>query len=220
MRPFQALRLFVVILSIVLCLHGQSNPGKDAQAETRGIPPRAAPEDYQFHAPAGTVTIAAEFTGHSLPTNEGPLTTEDYVAVETALFGPAGAQLKISASDFSLSVSGRRTPLPSQPYGMILTSLKDPEWIPPEAPAPKSKSSIGGGGQGDSSAPPAEVKIPVPVQRAMAQRVQKASLPEGDRTLPQAGLIFFQYRGNERNLRSIELLYEGPAGKVALKLRP
>jgi hypothetical protein len=220
MRLFQALRVFFVILSIVLRLQGQSNPGKDAQTETRGIPPRATPEDYQFHAPAGTVTIAAEFTGHSLPTHQGPLITEDYVAVETALFGPVGTQLKISAQDFSLRVNGRRTPLPSQPYGVILTSLKDPEWVPPETPAPKSKSSIGGGGQGDSNAPPAPVKIPVPVQRAMAQRVQKASLPEGDRTLPLAGLIFFPYRGNDKNLRSIELLYEGPAGKLALKLRP
>ena len=168
------------------------------------------------------MTIAAEFTGHSLPTLEGPLTTEDYVSVETALFGPAGAQLKISAADFSLRVNGKKTPLASQPYGLIVTSLKDPEWVPPEPPAPKSKSSIGGGGQGqgDSNAPPAPVKIPIPVQRAMAQRVQRASLPEGGRALPQAGLIFFQYRGKAQNLQSVELLYDGPAGKATLKLHP
>ncbi|MBK5291911.1 MAG: hypothetical protein JJE04_09580 [Acidobacteriia bacterium] len=226
MQLFQATTIFVTrtvpfALLIALCLQGQSTPGQDARTETRGIPPRAAPGDYQFQAQAGTVTIAAEFTGHSLPTLEGPLTTEDYVAVEAALFGPAGAPIKISARDFSLRVNGKKTPLPSQPYGLILSSLKDPEWAPPEAPAPKSKSSIGSGGQGqgDGNLPPAPVKIPIPVQRAMAQRVQKASLPEGDRALPQAGLIFFQYRGNDKNLQSIELLYEGPAGKAALKLR-
>lgn len=195
---------------------------KDIQPETRGIPPRAAPADYQAHAQAGTVTIAAEFTGHSLPTVEGPLTTEDYVAVEAALFGPAGAQLKISADNFSLRVNGKKTPLPSAPYGLIVSSLRDPQWEPPEelAPKAKSKSSIGTGGQGqsDSNGPPAPVKIPIAVQRAMAQRVQKAALPEGDRALPQAGLIFFQYRGKEKNLQSVELLYDGPAGKATINL--
>jgi hypothetical protein len=218
---FLVTRIFVLILSIALGLQGQNTASKDARADTKGIPPRAAPGDYQSQAQAGTVTIAAEFTGHSFPTAEGPLTSEDYIAVETALFGPAGSQLKISAENFSLRVNGKKTPLPSQPYGLTVPSLKDPEWIPPEPPAPKSKSSIGGGdqGAGDSNLPPAPVKIPIPVQRAMAQRVQKASLPEGDRALPQAGLIFFQYRGKDKNLQSIELLYDGPGGKATLNLR-
>jgi hypothetical protein len=54
----------------------------------------------------------------------------------------------------------------------------------------------------------------------MAQRVQKAALPEGDRTLPVAGLIFFQYRGKTQGIHSIELIYAGPAGKVTLALQP
>jgi len=219
MQLSYARRTVVLTLSIGLCLQGQSPPRKDAHAETKGIPARAAPGDYSSQAAAGSVTIAAEFTGHSLPTLEGPLTTEEYVAVEAALFGPAGAQLRISAADFSLIVNGKKTPLPSQPYGLIVASLKDPEWVPPEAPAPKSKSSIGGGGQGDLNTPPAPVKIPVPVVREMARRVQKASLPEGDRPLPQAGLIFFQYRGKDKNLQSVELIYDGPAGKATLKLQ-
>src|SRR3954452_17274972 len=186
MQFFQTPRTLVLILSTILCLQGQNTPTKDAHAETKGIPPRAAASDYQSHAQAGTVTIAAEFTGHSIPTLEGPLTSEDYVAVETALFGPVGTQMKISAENFSLRVNGKKGSLPSQPYGLIITSLKDPEWVPPEPPAPKSKSSIGAGGQGagDANSPPAPVKIPIPVQRAMAQRVQKSSLPEGDRALP------------------------------------
>ena len=219
MRFFQANRFLAPILVIGGCLQGQTPPA--ASTEIKGIPPRATPGDYQFQVQAGTVTIAAEFTGHSLPTFEGPLNSEDYIAVETALFGNAGAPLKISAKDFSLRVNGKKVPLPSQPYGLTFSSLKDPEWVPPEGPAPKSKgSSIGTGGQGQGdSSPPTPPKVPVPTQRAWAQRVQKATLPEGDRPLPQAGLIFFQYRGNDRSLQSVELLYEGPAGKATLKLR-
>jgi hypothetical protein len=53
----------------------------------------------------------------------------------------------------------------------------------------------------------------------MAQRTQKAALASGDRALPQAGLLFFQYRGKTQNLSSIELMYSGPAGKATLTLR-
>ena len=202
-----------------MCVQGQVPPSPVAPPEFKGIPPRATPADYQFQAQAGAVTIAAEFTGHALPTAEGPLTSEDYVAVEVALFGPSDAKLRISAENFSLRVNGKKAPLSSQPYGLVLSSLKDPEWEAPET-AQKSKTSLNSGGQGtgDSSGPPAPVKIPVPVQRAMALRIQKAVLPEGDRALPQAGLIFFNYRNKTKNLQSIELIYDGPAGKAVLAL--
>jgi hypothetical protein len=169
------------------------------------------------------VTIAAEFTSHSVPTEQGPLTTDDFVVVEMALFGAPDARTTISADDFSLRINGKKTPLPSLPYGMILSSVKDPEWAPPEPAKSKSKGGLtsgGGGGQGDSNEPPPPVKIPIEVQRAMAQRVQKATLPKGDRALPQAGLIYFQYRGAAKGIHSVELIYDGPAGKATLALQP
>jgi hypothetical protein len=101
-------------------------------------------------------------------------------------------------------------------------SLKDPEWQPPDAPAAKQKSSSlntgGGGGQGDS--PPPIIHVPVPLQRSWEQHADKASLPGGDRPLPQAGLLFFSYRGRTQSIRSLELIYDGPAGKTTLKLHP
>jgi hypothetical protein len=205
------------------CAQAQDTPSKGPPIEaTKGMPPRATPGDYQAQAQAGAVTIAAEFTGHSVPTLQGPLTTEDYVVVETAFFGAPDAQIKLSSDDFSLRINGKKTPLPSLPYGMVLASLKDPEWVPPEAAKSKSKTSLGGGGQGEGQAdgPPPPVKIPIGVQRAMAQRVQKATLPEGDRALPLAGLIFFQYRGGAKGIHSVELIYAGSAGKATLTLQP
>ncbi len=185
----------------------------------QGLPPRATPADYQSHAAAGTVTIAAEFAGHSVPTPEGPLTNDDFVVVEAALFGASGEKLTLSPGDFSLRINGSKKPTPSQPYGLVIESLKDPEWAPPEK-HDKPKTSFGGGGQSGSNEPPAPVKIPIEVQRAMAQRVKKASLPEGERPLPQAGLIFFPYRGKEQGFHSVELIYSGPAGNATLELHP
>jgi hypothetical protein len=223
MQLFRALKIGVPIAAICLCVQGQNTPGKDAQSEARGMPPRATPAEYQAQAQAGTVTVAAEFKGHSVPTLQGPLSSEDYVVIETGLFGSPEARIKLSSGDFSLRINGKKTPLPSQPYGLVVGSVKDPEWEPPEPPPTKSKTSLGGGGrgeQGEANGPPAPVHIPIGVQRAMAQRVQKASLPEGDRTLPQAGLIFFQYRGKTQSIHSIELIYAGPAGKATLTLQP
>ena len=218
-----ALRIGVLIAAICLCVDGQNTQSKDAQIETKGMPSGATPADYQAQAQAGPVTVAAEFRGHSVPTLQGTLSTEDYVVIETGLFGSPGARIKLSSDDFSLRINGKKTPLPSQAYGLVVGSVKDPEWEPPVPAASKSKTSLGGGGkgeQGDANAPPAPVQIPIGVQRAMAQRVQKASLPEGDRTLPQAGLIFFQYRGKTQSIHSIELIYAGPAGKATLTLQP
>jgi hypothetical protein len=221
MRLSLALKIGLLIAAVCLCVQGQ-NPASDAaKIETKGLSPRAAPADYQAQVKAGTMTIAAEFKGHAVPTLQGPLTSEDYIVVEIGLFGAPDARTKLSSEDFSLRINGKKMPLPAQPFGLVFESLKDPEWEPPAQSSSKPKTSFGGSGKGaESDGPPAPVKIPVPVKRAMAQRVQKAALPEGDRALPQAGLIFFQYRGKTQKINSLELIYAGPAGKATLALQP
>jgi len=234
MRFSEVLKIAACTAAISLCAYGQgastTQPDKEALAkealakdEAKGLPPRATPGDYQSHAQAGTFTIAAEFAGHTVPNPQGPLTTEDYLSVEIGLFGPPDAKLKISADDFTLRINGKKNSLSSVPYGLVIGNVKDPEWEPPEKKEAKSKTSLGGGGQSDKpepGAPPPVVHIPFEVQRAMAQRVRIAALLEGDRPLPQAGLIFFRYGGKEKGIRTIELVYSGAAGKATLDLHP
>ena len=214
-------------LATALCLFAQepATPPKEVHVlETaQGLPPRVSPNDYQSRMKVGQVALAAEFDRHAVPTAEETLNTEDYVVVETALYGPPGARLVISLDDFSLRINGKKNVLRSEPYGAILASIKDPEYEPPEAKAAKeakSKTSIGGGGGDQQSGPPPVIHIPLEKQRSMAQHTQKASLPLGDRALPQAGLLFFKYRGKADRLESVELIYDGPAGKAKLDLRP
>jgi hypothetical protein len=212
------------MVALCLCAQAQDAPPKGAPVnETKGIPPRAAPGDYQGHASAGEVTVAAEFVGHAVPTAGGTTyTTEDYVAVETALFGPSGARLKISSGDFSLRIIAKKTvPLPSQPFGMVFRSLKDPEWEDANAIEAKAKSStsVNTGGKNPTD-PPAPVRMPIPLRHVMEQKVEKVALPEGDRALPQAGLIFFPYRGKTDKIHAIELVYAGPAGTATVALQP
>jgi hypothetical protein len=214
------------VLTAVLCQNAaaqaaqsQPAPSADAQSrESKGVPPRAAPGDYQGHALAGTVTVAAEFTAHSVVTAEQLLTTEDYVVVEVGLFGPPETRLKLSYADFSVRINGKKTPVMAEEYNAVFASLKDPEWEPPESAEKKSKTSVGGNGKSDTGSLPPIVHVPIELKRAMQLRVQKASLPEGERPLPAAGLIFFPHRG--KNIQSIELLYSGPAGKATVTLHP
>ncbi len=221
MRSYSLSRICVLAVSSFVAVFAQvaqTPPVKEAQ----GMPHRATPADYQAAAQAGTVTIAAEFTGHSVPTMQGPLTTEDYVIIETAFFGPADAKLKLSFDDFALRINGKKVALPGQPYGAVLSSLKDPEWEATIVVEKKSKGGLGTGGGGDKgdSTPAAPPKMPIEMRRAMDQRVKKSTLAEGDRSLPQAGLIFFQYRGKTTSIQTLELIYNGPAGKTSIALLP
>ncbi len=229
MRIFTVLALGVFVVAVpaaFLCAQPQGQetapPRKDTPPdESKGMPPRAAPTDYQGQGKAGDITIGAEFTGHSIATPDATYSSEEYIVVEAALFGPAGARLKLSQADFSLRINGKKQPNPAEPYELVFKSLKDPEWEPPVKQDSKSKTSLnsGGGGGGDNTPPPPP-KMPIELRRAMEQRVLRAAMLEGDRALPQAGLLFFEYRGKTKNIRSLELVYNGPAGNATIALQP
>jgi hypothetical protein len=224
-RKMELLIAAVFIAAPFLCAQDPAAPNQDAQRKdlvvVKGMPPRTAPTEYQAHAQSGTFTIAAEFMGHAVPTPDATYTTEDMVVVEVAIFGPPDAHNKMSIGDFSLRINGKKQAQPSQPYELAFHSLKDPEWEPPKA-AQKSKTSIGtgGGGGGQDDPNPAPVHMPIELRRAMEQRVQKATMAAGDRVLPQAALIFFDYRGKVEKITSLDLIYSGPAGSATLALQP
>lgn len=212
----------------VLCTAGlcQTAPAPAPEAaresQLKGMPARPTPGEYQAHAQVGQYTIAAEYTEHAIATREATLSSEDYVAVEVAFYGPPDARLKISHENFQIRINtGKKTPFtPAVQYGIVFRSLKDPEWIPPEPVKEKSKGGINTGGEGgqQDNSPPPPVHVPIEVERAAQQKVQRAALPEGERSLPAAGLIFFPFRGKTKNIKSIELVYEGPAGQTSMKL--
>ena len=216
----------LVLPLAVLCLNAPAqepaapDAAKDSPAsELKGMPPRATPADYQAHTQAGTLTLAAEFMRHSVPTPEATYSTEDFVIVEAGLFGPPQARLTLSIGDFSLRINGKKVASPSQPYGLSFSSLKDPEWEPPSKPKADKPTLDAGGQKADDSFKPI-IRMPIELKRTMQQRVQRASMPEGDRALPVAGLLFFEYRGKPESIRSLELIYAGPAGKATLALEP
>jgi hypothetical protein len=208
--------------AVALCLCAQDKPAAPLlnPADVPRMPARGSVNDYQAHARVGAVSIGAEFMRHAVPTPQGEFSTEDYVVVETGFFGGAGQRARLSAGDFSLRINGKKA-VPSQPFGVVLANLKDPDWQPPEAAKPKAGAlSTGGEGNNPNDPPPPPPKMPMPLVHAMQIKVEKASLPEGDRALPEAGLLFFSYHGQGDKIKSVELIYSGPAGKATLTLQP
>lgn len=222
---FRALLAVSVILGFsVLRVSGQEENPKEIQ--TKGMPPRVAATEYQSHGQAGSIMIGAEFDGHSVPTPEHTFSTEDYIVVEAAFFGPPGGHITLSRDDFSLRIGGRKNLLTSEPYELVMKSLKDPEWQPPESKEDKdSKGGLttggaGGGLSGGDKLPPLPPKMPFPLRRAMEQQVERSAMEVGDKPLPQAGLLFFRYAGKAENIKSLDLVYSGAAGKTTITLQP
>jgi hypothetical protein len=213
-----------LLFSVPLAAQEQENQEtKLKELPGNGMPPRAAATEYLSQAKAGSVAIGAEFDGHSVPTPDHTYSSEDYIVVEAGLFGAPGAHTTLTRDDFSLRINGKKM-LNSEPYELVFHSLKDPEWIPPETDDSKSSSkggitTGGAGNAGGDKLPPIPPKMPFPLRRAMEQHVQKAAMQEGDRPLPQAGLLFFLYRGKPENIKSLELVYSGAAGKATLELQ-
>ncbi|MBY0507706.1 MAG: hypothetical protein K2X03_27580 [Bryobacteraceae bacterium] len=214
------MRVSSLLCCATLCVGFLAAQPVDPAKAPQGLPARATPADYQAQGKVGNFSIGAEFTGHGIPNAQQPLNSEDYVGVEIGLFGPAGAHLTIGASDFSLRINGKKELLPSQPWGMVAKGVKDLEWVSPDAVPgePKSKGSINGSG-GQGSTPPPTPKVPIDTLRAWQMAVRNAALAQGDRALPQAGLVFFPYRGKVANIKSIELIYEGAAGTATIGLQ-
>jgi hypothetical protein len=145
------------------------------------------------------------------------LSSDNYVVVELAVFGPQGTRLPVSFSDFSLRVNGKKNPVQAEPFERAGASAKDPEWAPLEKPEKPSSTSLGGG-RNDTSAPPPGP--PAELRREWAKRVMHAAWAEGERPLPRAGLLYFPYGGQAKGIRSLELIYSGGAGKATLNLMP
>src|SRR5579875_389515 len=107
MRRFCGFVVFCVAGFCALEAQNTSTASPHA-SEIKGMPPRATPGDYPAHMQVGSITIAAEFAGHSVPRPADPLSTDDYVVVETGIFGPTGAHVTLSPDQFSLRINDKK----------------------------------------------------------------------------------------------------------------
>jgi hypothetical protein len=216
----------IMRVNVVTAVILTSTFGLQAQqtAEVNGLAVRPSAAEYQTAVKIGAYTLAVDFDAHAVPTSDGVFSNEEYITFEVAMFGPAGAHIPLRYEDFSIRINAKKQPEPSTPFTFIFKTLKSPEWEATLAYVPKESGNgvnTGGGGRGaNDPTPPPKPKMPIDVERRMELRVQKAAVPEGDRPLPATGLIFFQYSGKTKNIRSMDLIYNGAAGKATIPMQP
>jgi hypothetical protein len=219
----------VILFAAIATLHAQ------------GLTPREKAADYPVHAEVKDgFTIAAEYLVHTLPTGKDALVANDYLVVEVAVFGPRGKRIDLSQGNFTLLLDtgkkGGKTALSPDSAGSVAASIKFSDWTQKphvEAEGGVGNASVGFGPPmtprfpGDPSVrtmPPSPVpdQNPAGIEKeqplSIDERVQRVSLPTGQLAPPAAGLIFFPFEGKTKSIKTLELVYEGPAGRVVLKL--
>jgi hypothetical protein len=190
-------------------------------------------------ATVGNLTLSAENLVHSMPTPSGIVVLDNYLVIQIQISGPPRTPTKISTNDFALHLNGRKTPILAQYPAMVASSVKQRDWLQP--------SIVAGGGIGNAGIilgrptpterfpgdptvrqPPPRPRTPDPSYKEEAarepeapleERVARAALPEGERTLPVTGLLFFPFKGKTASIRSMELQYASSVGQVSLKLQ-
>jgi len=200
----------------------------------QGTTTKTKAADYPVQVQMGTVTLAAEYLVHSLPTSKGTLIAADYLVVEVAFFGPSFSRLKMSPDNFTLRINGKGEGLSTEPPGMVAQSIKFPSAHPhletagsvgvgdgtvSVGPRPPPTQFPGDGNDRQPTGQPPSVRT-VEEDSNIDHRVQNATLPEGENTLPRSGLVYFYFRGKVKNIHALELLYNGTMGKATLKLLP
>ncbi len=207
-----------------------------------GTEPRPDAASYPAQAKLETLSIGAEFLVRSFHAAGEMFFLPDYLVVEVALFPARGREMAVSAGNFSLRLNNKRTALLPQTPGMVAASLKYPDWT-------RRPTLIAGAGAGNAGVivgrpepverfpgdtRPARTRLPRPPSAPEAENpsgmepagrtrpeeaVAETALPEGDISGPVSGYLYFPHQGKPKSIRSVELLYEGPAGPARLRLR-
>lgn len=197
------------------------------------LQPKAAPEQYPSHAQATGGALGADFLGRYLPGDKGSFMTGNYLVVETAFYPRMPKPVQLSSGDFRLRLNGKLD-LVAQSPGIVAGAIRNPRWE-------GDRGVTVGGGVGPAvivSRPtrreprfPGDPEIRTPgggsstriedgnVERDGGDAAIRRALPETECDKPVAGLLYFAWKDPLRKLKSIELVYDGPAGKMILPLK-
>jgi len=207
-----------------------------------GTEPKPEAAAYPAHTKLESLSIAAQCLVRSFHGSGETFFLPDYLVIEVALYPAAGTEMAVNSGNFSLRVNNKRTALMSQTPGLVAASLKYPDWR-------RRPTLVAGAGDGDAGVilgqpqpverfpgdtRPARTRLPRPPsapppanpsgteapERPKAEDVVvETALPEGTRSGPVSGYLYFPFRGKPKSIRSLELLYDGPAGPARLRLR-
>jgi hypothetical protein len=208
-------------------------------ASAQGTNPKVSASEYAAHGDMKDASLGAEYLGHSLLTAKGAIVVRDFLVVEVALY-PKDPRMKIRMEQFRLRINGNKGTLSPQSLGMVIASLKYPDWS--SHPTAEVGASLGDASvilgrpvpverfPGDNR--PVEQRGPAPprvpednsgVQKRAPEPVgdviNHLALPEGDEVhSPASGYLFFPFQAKLKSIKMLDLIYEGPLGAATLRL--
>ncbi|MGJ5818993.1 hypothetical protein [Paludibaculum fermentans] len=200
-----------------------------------GTDPKPKASDYPAHGRAARAEIGAEYLSRTISEGGESFYTGIYLVVEVAVYPDKGVTLPVSSGDFQLRINGKKVPLVAQTPGLVAAAMRNPEW---ERGNRGPTANVGlGGGDIIIGRPPAIERFPgdpqasrgprppqAPEQRDKAAQDQgeaalRLALPQVEAETGVSGLVYFAYKSKLNDIRRLELLYEGPAGRQVLVLR-
>ena len=179
-----------------------------------------APSDYPAQGSAKDFKVGAEYLVSSFSAQGQSFTIDDYLIVEIGVF-PEG-EANVDLRRFTLRINGK-TLLLTQTPGMVAASVKYPDWTSkPVVTAAAGPVILG--------RPPAVERFPgdrreqrrIPGQTVETREpevnyaavIHSAALPEGRRTKPAAGFIYFPYGKKLKTIRTVDLLVDDTVIKL------
>jgi hypothetical protein len=183
---------------------------------------RKSAEEYPSHTSVSDMKVGVEYMVTAFSAEGQTFTVDDHLILEVGIF--PREESKVDLRRFILRINGKRE-LFAQTPGMVAASVKYPDWTrKPTLQAAAGPLIIGrpttpGRFPGDQRAPlpprqPVENESPKE-QIDYSDLINKSALPEGVKSKPLAGLIYFPYDGKLKSIRTVELLIDD----TVLKLR-
>lgn len=201
-----------------------------------GLDPRPSAAAYPHHSVLASGSIGVEYHGRAFDSKTGGFFTQDFLVVEVALF-PDRSPLEFSPSHFRLRLNARKPELLPVTPGTVALAIRNPDHYE-QRPGIVAGGGVGGGGvifgrprRAERFPGDPEARIPTggpgseqaQTPRALlgaAEAVESFGLSRMEAPpAGAAGLVYFYWRGKHAKLKRIELIYDGPAGQAAFRLR-
>lgn len=204
------------------------------------LTPKPQAADYPAHLKLGNLEIGADYLVHSFSSGGDSFLIRNYLVFEVAFYPEkGGGSYRVSPSQFTLRVNGKKQVLEHQEASLVAISMKYQD----SGGYPGFEAGAGVGGAiatigrplpgprfpGDPTpvprqppqAPPDTDSQNVPKQERITAEdaLRQTALVQSEEYTAISGYVFFPYSGNVKKLKSLELLYTDAAGPHVLRLQ-
>jgi len=201
-----------------------------------GTNPRPSAASYSVRAVASHAEVGADYSARAFDSGTQSIFTGDYLVFEVAVFPEKGPAIPVAPGDFRLRLNNATREWSTVTAATVATSIRNPDF----GEYRRGVEAGGGIGPGEIiiGRPRTIERFPGDPQSRVPQRPQ---VEDSGKTSPTelaaraatelalapvkadssgvSGLIYFYWRGKLKDLKRIELIYEGAGGKVVLRLR-